>query len=431
MSSAYDAAQWAEFGVAVVGATAALAGLLFVAVSINIERILRFPTLPRMAATTLILFGTALFAGILLLVPGQTHRALGTELLLLGILAALVTLPSQLVRRGPATRRRRVWAWVLTRPTPVVLTSLSLVAGRRRLQLPGPGRSVLARRHRARGDLRRPRERVGAAGRDPALSDARELVDGGASRVGTGDHGAVVSVSVPSSLLRPVRDGNAFETAVERLVRTIKLGVIADGERLPPERDLAAALQVGRTTLAGGARGAAPGRLRRDPARARRRHVRHLRRDAGAPATPSRSPGRWAQRLHDALDFRRVVEPGAAALAASRELSAADRTALQAALEACGSAPDDRARRGADSRLHLMIAGMAGSDLLLAAVVDVQLRVGELLAAIPVLRRNIAHSDAQHAEIVEAILAGDPAHARRAMEEHCDGTSALLRGFLT
>ena len=107
MSSAYDAAQWAEFGVAVVGATAALAGLLFVAVSINIERILRFPTLPRMAATTLILFGTALFAGILLLVPGQTHRALGTELLLLGVLAALVTLPCAARARGPGTRRRR------------------------------------------------------------------------------------------------------------------------------------------------------------------------------------------------------------------------------------------------------------------------------------------------------------------------------------
>src|SRR5207248_42249 len=91
--SAYDAAQWADFGVAVVVATAALAGLLFVAVSVNIERILRFPTLPRLAATTLILFASALFSGLLLLVPGQSHRAFGTELLLLGIATALVTLP--------------------------------------------------------------------------------------------------------------------------------------------------------------------------------------------------------------------------------------------------------------------------------------------------------------------------------------------------
>ncbi len=240
----------------------------------------------------------------------------------------------------------------------------------------------------------------------------------------------MVSVSVPTSLLRPVRDGNAFETAVERLVRTIKLGVIPDGERLPPERDLAQALQVGRTTL-------------REALEALRQagYVETRRgRGGGTFVTYNGTAGvrdageiarAMGNRLHDALDFRRVVEPGAAALAATRELSAADRTALLAALEACASASEDRAMRGADSRLHLMIAGLAGSDLLLSAVVDVQLRVGELLGAIPVLRRNIAHSNAQHAEIVEAILAGDPAHARRAMEAHCDGTSALLRGFLT
>ena len=240
----------------------------------------------------------------------------------------------------------------------------------------------------------------------------------------------MASVSVPTSLLRPVRDGNAFETAVERLVRTIKLGVIPDGERLPPERDLAQALQVGRTTL-------------REALEALRQagYVETRRgRGGGTFVTYNGTSGRtdafeiarsMGARLHDALDFRRVVEPGAAGLAASRELSPADRATLLAALEACATAREDRPRRGADSRLHLIIAGLAGSDLLLAAVVDVQLRVGELLAAIPVLERNIAHSDAQHAEVVEAILAGDQGRARRTMEAHCDGTSALLRGFLT
>jgi DNA-binding FadR family transcriptional regulator len=234
---------------------------------------------------------------------------------------------------------------------------------------------------------------------------------------------------MPTSLLRPVRDGNAFETAVERLVRTIKLGVIPNGDRLPPERELAQALQVGRTTL-------------REALEALRQagYVETRRgRGGGTFVTYSVVPGMtnateiaraMGNRLQDALDFRRVVEPGAAAFAASRDLSPADRTALVAALEACSGASDDRGRRGADSRLHLLIAGLAGSDSLLSAVVDVQLRVGELLAAIPVLRRNILHSDRQHAEIVEAILERDPGRARRAMEVHCDGTSALLRGFL-
>ena len=80
--------------------------------------------------------------------------------------------------------------------------------------------------------------------------------------------------------------------------------------------------------------------------------------------------------LQDALDFRRVVEPGAAALAATRVVRAEDAESLRDALEAVATATDDRTRRGADSRLHLRIAELAGSPLLLAAVTDAQLRVG-------------------------------------------------------
>ena len=123
--SAYDAAQWTGFGVAVAGASAALTGLLFVAVSINIERILRYPTLPRLAANTLILFGTALFASLLVLVPGQSRRALGTELLLLGVLTALVTLPQLLTENR--YEETSLWAWLVSRLLPTGLTSLSLV----------------------------------------------------------------------------------------------------------------------------------------------------------------------------------------------------------------------------------------------------------------------------------------------------------------
>ena len=133
--------------------------------------------------------------------------------------------------------------------------------------------------------------------------------------------------------------------------------------------------------------------------------------------------------LHDALDFRRVLEPGAAALAAARPLSAAQRSRLVG----CLTASRDRepgTRRINDSRLHLAIAVASGSESVAAAVADVQLRLDQLLAAIPVIRRNLDHSDVQHTRIVDAILAGDPHGARSAMEEHCDGTAELLRGLL-
>ena len=59
------------------------------------------------------------------------------------------------------------------------------------------------------------------------------------------------------------------------------------------------------------------------------------------------------------------------------------------------------------------------------------MRLDELLRAIPVIPANIAHSDKQHAAIVDAILGGQEDAARTEMEEHVDGTAALLRGFLS
>jgi DNA-binding GntR family transcriptional regulator len=81
--------------------------------------------------------------------------------------------------------------------------------------------------------------------------------------------------------------------------------------------------------------------------------------------------------------------------------------------------------------MHLAIAALGGSASVTAVVADVQMRLDELLRAIPVLPVNIAHSDHQHAAIVEAILRGQADRARAEMEEHVDGTAALLRGFLS
>ena len=68
--------------------------------------------------------------------------------------------------------------------------------------------------------------------------------------------------------------------------------------------------------------------------------------------------------------------------------------------------------------------------MLVEAVTRAQSALGEMLAAIPVLRTNIQHSHDQHDAIVDAILCGAADAARSVMEEHCDETAALLRGFL-
>lgn len=96
--SAYDASAWTDLCVASAGASAALAGLVFVAVSINIERILQFPWLPARALETVLLLVGALLAALLTLAP-QSRTALGVELLVEGLAVAGVL--AVLVARNP------------------------------------------------------------------------------------------------------------------------------------------------------------------------------------------------------------------------------------------------------------------------------------------------------------------------------------------
>ena len=75
---------WENFLVAQVGASAALAGLVFVGVSINLARILSTGSLPEYALEALVLLQAVLVIASLLLVP-QPLTVAGIELLLAGI----------------------------------------------------------------------------------------------------------------------------------------------------------------------------------------------------------------------------------------------------------------------------------------------------------------------------------------------------------
>ncbi|MFD3400915.1 FadR/GntR family transcriptional regulator [Kribbella sp. NPDC058693] len=236
-------------------------------------------------------------------------------------------------------------------------------------------------------------------------------------------------VQADEAVFRPVRAGNPFEETVERLLQAIKLGVVVPGDRLPPERELAARLNVSRVTLreaihalteAGyveSRRGRYGGTFVNEQLpKPRRTTAKRLARDL-------------ADGLDDALTLRSVLETGAAEAAATRELSDVEREHLERCLADTSAARLADYRR-LDSRLHLAIAEVTGSPSLTSAMADVRMRLNELLDAIPLLERNIQHSNEQHAAIVTAILAGHPEAARQAMQEHLSGTAVLLHGFL-
>jgi GntR family transcriptional regulator, transcriptional repressor for pyruvate dehydrogenase complex len=232
-----------------------------------------------------------------------------------------------------------------------------------------------------------------------------------------------------ATVLGAARSRHAFEDCVERLATAIRLGVYPDGSTLPPERELSVRMGVSRATL-------------REAIAALRTAdlVRTTRGRAGGtvvdypPVTPGEDGAATITTsrpvLMDSLVYRRIVEPGACYLAASRSLDEEERTLLTDAHADVIESSSPAEHRQADSRLHLAIASLTGSYQLVDAVTSVQSHLHEMLIAIPSLPVNITHSSRQHADIVAAILKGNAKRARATMENHCDDTAALLRGLL-
>ncbi len=232
------------------------------------------------------------------------------------------------------------------------------------------------------------------------------------------------------TVLRPVRGHHAFEACVEQLATAIRLGVYPLHSTLPSERELAERMAVSRATL------------REAMAALREAGLVETRRGRGGgtvvtlkPRTPSaRKAARTSEAQRhdwlDALEFRRVVEPGAAHQAASATLTPAQQAQLHSAHDAVAEASNRAQHRQADSRFHLTVATLSGSPRTIDAVTSVQASLHEMLSAIPVLDANISHSDRQHRLLCKAIIDGRADQARKVMEEHCDDTAALLRGLV-
>ncbi|KUM71899.1 FadR/GntR family transcriptional regulator [Streptomyces griseorubiginosus] len=229
-------------------------------------------------------------------------------------------------------------------------------------------------------------------------------------------------------VLRPVRAGNGFEEALEQILQVVRLGLVPGGERLPAERELAERLGISRVTL---------------------REVLKVLQDQGLvesrrgryggtfvlPRTPDAVGEEELRRrmaesdIEDVLRFREVLEVGAAGLCATHGLTDEQARRLREALTATQEAPLTDYRR-LDTLLHLTLAELCGSPTLTAQYAAVRASVNDLLDCIPLLVRNLEHSQRQHAALVEAVLDGDADGAREMMREHCAGTAALLRGFL-
>jgi len=203
------------------------------------------------------------------------------------------------------------------------------------------------------------------------------------------------------------------EHVAERIRRHIALGRIEPGAALPPERELARLFGVGRATVQ-----QAVGLLEAD------RLIETRRGRAGgsfvrapdAAATVAEVRARAAD-IVAALDFRLVVEPAAAALAA-RHRRKAELDELRRLAE-----PGSRQR---DTAFHVALAAASHNGFLVEAVEATRLR---MLAALRMLPVSKAQED-DHAGIVAALAERDAAAAEQRMRRHAERTARLVRGML-
>ena len=124
---------WKDFFAASVGAASALAGLVFVALSINLDRILKFRGLTARSGETIVLLSAALFASLLGLAPIHSPHGLAYTLMAVALCAWGPTMRSQLAEwrtREAATRPQLVRRVLLHQlaTLPLVVASVGVLA---------------------------------------------------------------------------------------------------------------------------------------------------------------------------------------------------------------------------------------------------------------------------------------------------------------
>ena len=233
-------------------------------------------------------------------------------------------------------------------------------------------------------------------------------------------------------MFHPITTQNAIEAVVEQVRTAVDLALLVPGDRLPPERELAAMFDVSRPTV-------------REALRvlAMSGYVGIRRGSAGGAYVLERPRTDHADRVREALsarrrelsallEWRRVVEAEAAGLAATRILDDQLR-ALRARLVESGGrhVRSHGLWRAADSRFHIAIAEAAGNPYMLETVRKVRAQLAHALDALILLRLAIEPAAAhEHEAILAALQARDPDMAKATAALHGRTAEERLHAFL-
>lgn len=226
--------------------------------------------------------------------------------------------------------------------------------------------------------------------------------------------------------MSPVAERRVPDALAARLEQLIHEGKIVPGERLPPERELAALFSVSRSSMREALNQLVmKGLISRRPGRG----TLVLDRDSSHHNTALRALGGLGADVSDALDFRLVIEPAIAAQAA-RRASRADVIRLEEVLRFMEHDGSTGSFATLDRQFHELIA-RACHNPLLVALSDLAAEWMEATRheALQTEERREASRRA-HREIFHAIAQGDADAAEGAMARHVRDVAEILRTAL-
>lgn len=238
-----------------------------------------------------------------------------------------------------------------------------------------------------------------------------------------------------AAVFEPVAPPSTFEETVARLGTAIRVGVLAPGTRLPPERELADQLSISRSTLRAAITTLVQsGLLASVRGRGGGTFVSAEPPLTGPPWFGAPGAARLGRAARDVLDERVAVETGAAILAAERRTdediaAMAAQVERMAAVESADFEDFDEYRR-ADIRFHIALAEAADSPRLVAMMTEVQGRMSDLITRIPHPEEVLMRSNDQHRRLVGHLRKRDGAGAARLAREHLEGTEHILEGLM-
>ncbi len=239
------------------------------------------------------------------------------------------------------------------------------------------------------------------------------------------DEGFFLIMTLPDSTFGKVEKSVLSDQIAQRILQTIQEKRLNPGDKLPPERELAAMMNVSRPALREALRGLSM------------MNIIEIRQGAGAYVT-TLDPAQLVEHLNfvfalddstilQLFDARKIVEVGLIELAAQR-ITDEDIRLLEENIDQAAHVADDlEAFLQADLELHMIIARIARNPILARFMESIhQLGIAS--------RRRTAmisgvtqRSTADHRHIVDALKRRDVAGARQAMLDHLANVETKLR----